>query len=154
MKCGAWLVLCSLQLTWIVWGMACSTQSNNLHGWRGAWLVLRSLTTYMDVVGHGRFSAVKQLTWMVWGMDCSTQSNNLHEWCGASQLPVKRTTSAGKWTASLTHTLCLSQQSSSVTIQSKDTDTHSMSFSAKLFCNNTKQRYRHTLHVFLSKAHL
>ena len=145
---------CSMQskLTWMGWDMACSTQSNNLHGCCGAWLVLRSQTTYMDGVGHGLFFAVKQLTWMVWGMACSLQSNNLHGWCGASQLPVKRTTSAGKWTASPTHMPCLSQRSSSVTIQSKDTDTPSTSFSAKLFCNNTKQRYRHTLNVFLSKV--
>ena len=46
------------QLTWMVWGMDCSTQSKNLHGWCGAWLVLRSQKTYMDGVGHGNFFAV------------------------------------------------------------------------------------------------
>ena len=46
------------QLTWMVWGVACSMQSNNLHGCCGAWLVLRSLTTHMDAVGRGLFYAV------------------------------------------------------------------------------------------------
>ena len=162
----------------MVWGMACSTQSNNLHGWCGTWLVLRSLnlhgwcgtwlvlrslTTYMDAVGRGLFYAVKQLTWMVWGMACSLQSNNLHGCCGALLVLHSLTTYmdgvghglffAVKQLTWMVWGIPASCKEDNICRQvDSQSDTHAMSFSAKFFCNNTKQRYRHTLNVFLSEA--